>query len=293
MLSNSMIDIAIGLILLYLVLSMLATVINEFIATQLKLRASTLKDGLEHILDDPNLRTAFYNNGLIATGNNAVSGDHVSYISGRTFALAVLGSLDPSKPVPAFADIENAVKAMPDSNIRDRLLAQLATAGSDVEKLRDNLARSFDNMMDRVSGIYKRFLKWISLGVGMVLAFAINADTIAVGSALWNDASLRAQMVQTASSFKAPESSTGNVDVTGLTDAIKKSETDLRPVPIGWYDKTIPSNPLLWLLKLVGLLLTGFAISLGAPFWFDLLSKFMNLRGAGPPPARTPAASSP
>ena len=57
--SNAFIDIAIGLILMFLVLSMLATVINEFIVTRLGLRATTLKAGVEQILDDQTLRTAF------------------------------------------------------------------------------------------------------------------------------------------------------------------------------------------------------------------------------------------
>jgi hypothetical protein len=29
---------------------------------------------------------------------------------------------------------------------------------------------------------------------------------------------------------------------------------------------------------------TGLALSLGAPFWFDTLQKFMNVRGAGKKP---------
>jgi hypothetical protein len=42
-----------------------------------------------------------------------------------------------------------------------------------------------------------------------------------------------------------------------------------------------------WLLfKIFGLLISAFAVSLGAPFWFDLLSKFVNIRGAGVPPAK-------
>lgn len=32
--------------------------------------------------------------------------------------------------------------------------------------------------------------------------------------------------------------------------------------------------------SLIGLLLTAIAISLGAPFWFDLLNKLMQLRGS-------------
>jgi len=38
------------------------------------------------------------------------------------------------------------------------------------------------------------------------------------------------------------------------------------------------------LLKLVGLLLTGLAVTLGAPFWFDLLSMFVRIRGTGKKP---------
>jgi hypothetical protein len=39
---------------------------------------------------------------------------------------------------------------------------------------------------------------------------------------------------------------------------------------------------------IIGWLLTGFAASLGAPFWFDLLNKFMNLRSAGKAPEEKP-----
>jgi hypothetical protein len=36
-----------------------------------------------------------------------------------------------------------------------------------------------------------------------------------------------------------------------------------------------------------GILLTTFAVSLGAPFWFDVLKRFSNLRSAGPSPVET------
>jgi hypothetical protein len=39
-----------------------------------------------------------------------------------------------------------------------------------------------------------------------------------------------------------------------------------------------------WLLYLLGLFITGYSISLGAPFWFDLLLKFINIRRAGKKP---------
>ncbi len=39
-----------------------------------------------------------------------------------------------------------------------------------------------------------------------------------------------------------------------------------------------------WLVKLIGLLLTGAAVSLGVPFWFDVLNKVVNLRSVGKRP---------
>lgn len=48
------------------------------------------------------------------------------------------------------------------------------------------------------------------------------------------------------------------------------------------------------LSKLIGLLLTGIALSLGAPFWFDTLNKFINIRSAGRAPdekAKSPEAA--
>ena len=62
------------------------------------------------------------------------------------------------------------------------------------------------------------------------------------------------------------------------------------PVPLGWTPELWHRSDLtLWLLSLAGWLVTAFAISLGAPFWFDLLQKLLNInvRGAGPKPAST------
>jgi hypothetical protein len=49
--------------------------------------------------------------------------------------------------------------------------------------------------------------------------------------------------------------------------------------------------PALWSwqfpLKVLGILLTSAAVALGAPFWFDALSKLGSLRSSGPPPKAT------
>jgi hypothetical protein len=222
--------------------------------------------------------------------------DHPSYLSGRTVALALLGSLDPSKTVPGFNDLKTAVEKMGASNVRDALLASLTEAQNDIDKLRTSVATWFDDSMERLSGAYKRKLKWISAIIGLVVALAFNADSFKVGTTLWSDQALRASIVAVATKVATDSlPATGqDVDETKLKTQISNTETSLRGLPIGWRCRPeasgldcIKQNVCdITFLQLLGWLLTAAALSLGAPFWFDMLNKFINIRGAGTKPER-------
>jgi hypothetical protein len=123
---------------------------------------------LARLLDNDTPRRDFYDHDLVAGINNAVADALKSYLSqsvlwfyrpvtrtsnpprthmclifrGRA-CLALLGSLDPTKPLSAFNDIKGAIAHMPDSNIRDTLFAHLADANGSPEKLRDGIATWF------------------------------------------------------------------------------------------------------------------------------------------------------
>jgi len=329
------------------VLSLIVTVVNEVIATAAELRSTNLKASLTELIDDPVLRQSFYDHGIISGINGATADakslfmrfvawlyrlitrsgpaddtSHISYVSGQMFARAVLGSVDVTKTLPTFDDVKKAIEEMPDSNIRDALLAQLTTVNGDLQLLHENVAAWFDNAMDRVSGVYKRHLKQVSFFVGMVLVLIVNADTLIVTQSLWGDASLRAAMVQSASALLATTKESGGANpappsqqttqtgaasapqssgTASLDDRVKavirevgKAEQELRPLPLGWNRASMPKE-FTWTLlfifvaKVVGLFLTAIAISLGAPFWFDLLSMFMRVRGTGDKPEKTSA----
>lgn len=302
---NALLDIAIGLVLMYLMLSLACTSINEFITTVTDARANTLKNSLLRIIDVDTLRNTFYGHGLI-DGSKADPNSHPSYVSGATFALALIDSLDPKASLPDVAAVEAKVKeTLPESNVRDILLANISMAGNDLTKLRTNLALSFDRAMDRVNGTYKRKLKWISLGVGFALAAALNADSIVVATDLWKDSSLRAQMVQAAQTVYAssptgmPKASPSASELSDIATKIQEADKALRPLPIGWdfspakdqKEKSLWAIAGFWALKFAGVMITAIALMLGAPFWFDTLSKFMSVRGTGQKPARTEAPS--
>ena len=302
---SGLIDLAIGLILLYLVLSLICTTINEFIATWLKLRAKMLAGTLEKIIDDPDLKKAFFANGIISDAGVAAGGAP-SYIASRNFALAVIGSLDPAKPLPAYQDIQSAIENLPSSNVKDALVASLLSADQDVVKLRDEIATWFDSAMDRLSGQYKRRLKVVTLVIGLGVALVLNADTLAIGRALWNDDTLRAQIADNAAKLveqcqantacvktDSPPN-TGDLveDSKTLLHRLKDQQDALRPFPLGWDTNELPGlstwEVVAWtLLKILGLLWTAAALTIGAPFWFDLLSKFVSIRGTGVKPPTT------
>jgi hypothetical protein len=351
MFQNAAIDVAIGLILMYLVLSLLCTIVNEFIATKLKLRSASLKGGLQELLDDPTVRNAFYDHGLISGTSRALQsgapllratplapaeanapavdprpgsaaaaapasnapdaaqqeGDHPSYLSADTFVLALLGSLTGTRvaqnqTIPTFDDVKNAIQALPPSQVKSALVANLMAAQSNFDAFRKNLATWFDDSMERLGGAYKRNLKVISIVIGCFVATMMNANTFTVAKALWSDSTLRAQIVQSAQSTvekkpaqgveKKPDQSDAPTPA-DIVNSFRNADQTLRPLPIGWTTFHRPASDLgCWpivgfiVTTLAGWFVTGLALSLGAPFWFDLLSKFINIRGAGAKPLR-------
>jgi hypothetical protein len=281
MTSNGVIDVAIGLILMYLVLALLCTSINEFVAQISDLRAKTLRSGLQRLIDDRVLLDQFNDHGLIDGLRKTLKGGSPSYIAPATFAAAILDSLDPAKPLPDLASVKGAIEALPPSNIKDALLGAMTSGVKDLDALRANVAAWFDDTMDRLSGVFKRYMRWITFGIGLATAIALNADSITVAQALWSDSTLRSGIAAAAEKVVAEEK-----DVAKLGEMT----ATLRPLPIGWSNVKRASDVSLVgivINKLLGWLITAIAITLGAPFWFDLLGKFVQIRSSGQKPADT------
>ncbi|MCJ9668542.1 MULTISPECIES: hypothetical protein [unclassified Neorhizobium] len=318
---GGLLNVMISLAFMYLVLSLICTTVNELVATVLKLRSRSLSVAVTKILADQALIAVFYRNGLITgsisasqRGSVAQNGipspaGHSSYIDSKNFAMALLASLNPQNPIPGIKEIEETISKLPDSGMRDVIGSALATANGDIVKLRNGLAEWFDTAMDRLTGEYKRQLRYISLAVGVLIAIVLNADSFAVSARVWKDTALQQAVVSAAETFlaSAPAACPVQVAAEGEDASIQhalSSSLDcqlktltshverLRPLPLGWSADNLPQsnepNPSLWWgLKIVGWLLTGLALSLGAPLWFDILAKFISIRGTGEKPGKT------
>ena len=95
-------DIVIGLTFIYLVLGLVCTTANEFLAGLFGLRSRTLLAGLKNLLqneDDEKFLQNFLSHPLIASLRRGKRGP--SYIPSRTFSLALLDTLEKAPGVAA------------------------------------------------------------------------------------------------------------------------------------------------------------------------------------------------
>src|SRR5690349_3040634 len=241
----------------------------------------------------------------------------ISYLPSRAFSAAVFDLLAPADPAdPAhpgaaaagdpMARAKAAVEGMSEHNpARAPLLRMMTDAQGDRDKFRGSLEHWYDDTMDRVSGWYKRYVQRIILVISIVLVACLNVDSINIAQVLWRLPTERAA-VAAAAAKQAGSGSSASQDA----DEVVRSIPALK-LPLGWTPphltrvspagaKTVvvstdpqhvPLGVGSWLIKLLGLLLTVLALSLGAPFWFDALTKLGSLRQAGPKPAKSVRSS--
>jgi hypothetical protein len=305
-------DVLIGLFL-YFLLSIICSSINEAVATIFGLRAKTLEAGICKLLGGKEAANSFYADVRVkalskSTLFSFLRGNKPSYIPSRVFVLALLDTVAPAiaaKDEGAAEDkglvgnsgasspkynlleaTETFARDIPNENIRTMLRDALAEAGTKAEKVRISLERQFDDGMQRVSGWYKRRTQVILFVVALGLAAAINADSFTIGQRLWKDDVLRNAVVSEASktvgSKQAAAACAKNSTETAPERAARcVDEVKQLQFPLGWSQATSPHSVQADLGKALGLLLTAFAVLLAAPFWFDTLSKFAQLRGTG------------
>jgi hypothetical protein len=281
MFGSTILDAAIGLVFIYLLVSLVISAANEIIAGIFKSRAKNLWKGIQQLLQDQSedgLVAKLYQHPLIDELSKPKS--KPSYIPSRTFTLALLDLVAPAKiDAPRTLDeLKGGLANLPEP-LQKMLTTLLEESQYNIERLKTNLEIWFNNGMERVGGWYKRKSQIIQLSLALVLAGILNIDSIHVARTLFAvNSPLRESLVESAKDF----SKSG-----GTTKPLKEVTNALGnlALPIGWSDFELRDRCPTFLL---GWLITALAVSLGAPFWFDLLNKFINVRAAGKAPEETP-----
>jgi len=266
MLNSTVLEVTIGLVVCYACVSLLASSVYEALATLAKMRANSLLQGVKALLNDPTLSGLardVYNHALVnptSAGKTPVGQEPAvkpSYIDSKHLAMALIDAVQ--KGSTDWTQLKDKIDALPDDQLRGLLQGMYARAEDKVENLQKAVAGWFDAAMERLSGGYKRRAQLWTFVIALVIAGLLNVDSIHLFRSLWTHPAALALSA-----------------VPGTADAALAT---LNELPIGWQ----PFPPSVF-GAVCGWIITAVSVLFGAPFWFDLLQRMVNLRGTGKKP---------
>jgi len=319
----AILSIVIGLVFVLLLFSMLTSAVVEVYHAFKASRGNHLKETIEMMLGPEKARHfiehPYFKQLSSATKPNSAQKLPV-WIDKGTFSTILADILTPESGLT----VQQRIDKIENDELRKVMNFLWRQSGGDAHLFQAKVEHWFEEVMVRAKEWFIDSTKWRLFFFGTVLAAALNADTIQIYKSLSANANLRDEVVKAADMFAnsadtvlvyrnaPPKSGAAAKDSTIILPAKDTTEARANFVKIkGMYDQTIssplglgwgqskPENWWDWLSKIVGWLVTGVAVTMGAPFWFEMLKKLLSLKGgsgnssgAASPPANTgnPAA---
>ncbi len=208
MLNSPIIDIAIGLALVYLLLSLIVTAVTGYVAQLMSLRAKKLEKGMKNMLgqlkDGTDVTELLYDAPLIkpSVDPDGVKGKKPNWIDTSMFVPALIQGLKKADKVKAefneeVDDIEKLIKLTDGSPIGENIASLYQRAkrevGDSVDdatqtyvRFEQNLEQWFDSSMEDVSDWYSGHVKWITFFIAIFVAAAFNADSIRIAETIYD-----------------------------------------------------------------------------------------------------------
>ena len=234
MFNSVALNVVIGLVFIYLLYSLLATVLSEIIATILGLRARNLKEAVDRMLNDENEKgmlgrlwdsmrlmknpdnkviNSFYNNPEIKyLGSSGIFRNPSSFKAG-SFSKTALNILFGDGPVTKNkidlklqeiiknANDKEAKESKLDIETANYILSLWEDSCGDVLKFKLQLEGWFDRTMEQATEWYKRKIQIVLLVLGFCLAWLFNADTFSIINKLSIDKDARDKIVSMANAY--------------------------------------------------------------------------------------------
>ncbi|MCG5212159.1 hypothetical protein [Streptosporangium sp. KLBMP 9127] len=222
----------------------------------------------------------------------------ISTIPPATFGTAVMDlvAAEP-KSVPGLLEKLKAA----DSPLHGHLSGVWKTSAGDLENFRKGTEKWFDGEMQRLTMLYRRYVRWVVALLGLMVVLLFSMDALEYGKMLLRDHAYRSGVAAIAGG--------GDGGLTALRDRCTASgdaaepyacvtETLSSPALVQIFDHSLVSvrmpadgsptvswKPESWAERVFtfshwpGYLLAWAALLFGAPFWWDLLRRLTGLRG--------------
>lgn len=285
MFGSVVLEVVLGSVFGFAAFSLVCSALVELLDSVRGQRGKLLAGFVERMLG-PELKNQFYGHGLIRS--QSTSGRLPSYLSARSFARVTLDllELDAATFRQKIDGLEGEV---------GQTLRTLTKDVTDLEQVRERIEQWFDCAMERCSGVYRRRARWAAFSTGLVIAALLNVDALEIASALYADAHLRTSVVaQAEAEGQVPIGRRATADG---APSVLSIPVESGTLPLGWENSRFATRtqfadrawrqPEFWygpmLSKILGLIATALATSIGAGLWFVALRRTAWFRANNPP----------
>ncbi len=359
---EAILDVSIGLVLIFALFSLLTTTIVELASAMLRRRARMQELGIYYLLDGEGPRRPLFSRLFGGNAYVTLSVAKNDTLAARFYGLESIKALMDRRRLPTYIGADAFV-----TGVMALVHTDLPVAGDDPDygaaaradqtgsrlasiikelfpgkpvgrgELEKRLRAYYKDATDRIVGWYARETQIWLVAVGFLTAVIFNVNVIAITAELAGNATLRERLANAAASDQeiaklaatlaeqddgASEDARDYIRLKRRQISEIEQEVSALGLPIGYCSAPspdrgvsgaapaqeppvlLPPAPTLSLTaappapgdcgffaqlakpaSYFGWLLTAIAISLGAPFWFDLLSKLVAIRRVGKTPA--------
>lgn len=199
-----------------------------------------------------------------------------------------------------FDELKKKIEALKDSFIKIKLheiIIELEeTQQANITSIKKKISEWFDSYMVTVTEVYKNYVRFWIFGISFFIVFTMNIDSLVLIEYFYENKEKREVMISFAENvgkddYKINDSLTGDERVEEIKKLKKAVVDDYNAfdLPYGWkkgmsntlqYEKKVLNNPTTdsAFKKIIGLFLTTISLTLGAPFWYQLMVNLLALR---------------
>lgn len=219
----AILDLVVGMIFIFFMLSIICSSVVEIALTYVKARANLLEEWLNGIFSEKTQvggETKTVGESIMdhcAVTVLSGKGKSPAYIDAKNFTSALLEKItfDPNNPNSIANDLDTFIHKIEQTNLlslelkrvflnyayeaRDKYQTMAAKTASDLEIFRSKIENWYDTSMDRVTGALKtRYSRPFTMIVAIVTAVLLNADSINIAKYLYSDPDLRSKVAEQA-----------------------------------------------------------------------------------------------
>ncbi len=298
MLNNPALNVALGLVFIYAIYSLITTTLTELISSWINLRGKVLRAAIQRMLDDDDANDSELSKIFLNRPEYKYLGKKSlfskksrlpSYLKPKTFARTLFQTLN--QVYDANDELENIKSKLNKENETQKFLINLINeSNNQIHRFNRASEEWYNDMMDRVSGWYKKKIHVITFLCGLLISLVLNINTIDIAQKLGTNTEVQLAMIESATLYlqnnqtqdknevEVDQIEQLNVELNQLMTQAQKNQSILQ----GEYPWQISGAKCSdYIMYMIGCLLTSIALSLGSPFWFDLLNKLVKMRSAG------------